>query len=128
MPYDLSKYLVIAITSRALFDLSFENEIFEKEEYLQYSSYQIEHENEALKPGAGFPLAQALLRLNDIVPNKRKTEVIIVSKNHADTSLRIFNSIEHYNLDIKRAVLTGGAPLTPYLKALNKGRFVFIGI
>jgi len=60
MPYDLSKYLVIGISSRALFDLSFENEIYEKEGLEAYCKYQIEHEDEVLKPGAGFPLVQAL--------------------------------------------------------------------
>lgn len=124
LPYDISKYLVIGITSRALFDISYENEIYEKEGYDAYSKYQIEHENDILKPGTGFPLIEALLKLNDMVPNKRKTEVIIMSRNNADTSLRIFNSIKHYNLDIKRAALTSGAPLAPYLKAFKVDLFL----
>ncbi|HOQ02100.1 MAG TPA: 5'-nucleotidase [Acetivibrio sp.] len=124
MPYDLSKYLVIGISSRALFDLSFENEIYEKEGLEAYCKYQIEHEDEVLKPGAGFPLVQALLKLNEKIPNKRITEVIIMSRNNADTSLRIFNSIDKYGLDIKRAALTSGVSIAPYLKAFKVDLFL----
>lgn len=124
MPYDLSKYLVIGVSSRALFDLSYENDIYEKEGLDAYSKYQIEHEDDILKPGTGFPLIQALLKLNEKIPLKRKSEVIITSRNSADTSLRIFNSIEHYGLDIQRAALTGGAPLAPYLNAFKVALFL----
>jgi 5'-nucleotidase len=89
-----------------------------------YSQYQIEHEDEPLKPGTGFPLIRAILHLNELVPNKRKSEVIIMSRNSADTSLRVFNSLQHYGLDITRAALAGGAPMTPYLGALKIGLFL----
>jgi 5'-nucleotidase len=124
MPYDLSGYLVIGVSSRALFDLSAENEIFEREGFEAYSKYQQEYENEILKPGTGFPLIEAILKLNEKIPNKRKTEVIIMSKNDTDTSLRIFNSIKYYKLDITRAALTGGASITPYLKAFKVDLFL----
>jgi len=124
MPYDLSKYLVIGISSRALFDLSMENEIFEKEGLERYVKYQHEHEEDILTPGTGFALVKAILQLNKIAPDKRKTEVIIMSRNSADTSLRIFNSIEYYGLDITRAALVGGASLAPYLSAFNVDLFL----
>ncbi len=124
MAYDLSKYLVIGISSRALFNLSYENEIYEKNGLDAYSEYQRTHEDEILVPGAGFPLVKAILRLNEITQNKRKTEVIVMSRNSADTSLRIFNSISHYGLDITRAALTGGASLAPYLKAFQVDLFL----
>lgn len=124
MPYDISKYLVIGISSRALFDLSYENEIFDNEGIEAYCKYQIDHEDEILKPGAGFYIVQAFLKLNELIPNKRKTEVIIMSRNNADTSLRIFNSIKYYGLDIKRAALTSGSALSPYLKAFKVDLFL----
>lgn len=124
MPYDLSEYLVIGVSSRALFDLTSENEIFEKQGFEAYSKYQREHENEILKPGTGFPLIEAILKLNEKIPNKRKTEVIIMSKNDTETSLRIFNSIKYYKLDMVRAALTGGASIAPYLKAFKIGLFL----
>ncbi len=124
LSYDLSKYLVIGISSRALFDLSYENSIYETEGLEAYSKYQIEHEEEILKPGTGFALIKAILQLNNLAPKKRKTEVIVMSRNSADTSLRIFNSIEHYGLDISRAALTGGASLVPYLEAFKVDLFL----
>lgn len=121
--YDLSNYLVVGISSRALFELSKENKILE-EGLEAYSKYQIEHEDDNLKPGIGFSLVSGLLRLNKIMEGNRKTEVIIMSRNNTDTSLRIFNSIEHYNLAITRAVFTSGSPLAPYLKALKVDLFL----
>src|SRR5690554_1620671 len=124
MAYDLTKFLVIGISSRALFDLSLEDDIFTKEGLESYIAYQHEHEDDVLKPGSGFPLVRALLRLNELFPDDRKTEVIIMSRNTADTSMRIFNSISHYGLDITRAALTGGASLAPYLKAFDIDLFL----
>jgi 5'-nucleotidase len=124
MPYDLSNYLVIGVSSRALFDLSRENEIFENEGLEAYCQYQLEHENDVLEPGTGFALIEAILRINDIEPNVRRTEVVIISRNSADTSLRISNSIDHYRLDITRAAFTGGEPVAKYLNAFDVDLFL----
>lgn len=124
MPYDLSEYLVVGVSSRALFDLRTEDEIFEKQGLEAYTQYQIAHEEEILRPGAGFGLVRAILSLNRLVPDRRVSEVIIMSRNSADTSLRIFNSIRHYGLDIGRAALTSGASLVPYLRAFEVDLFL----
>jgi 5'-nucleotidase len=124
MPVDLSQYLVVGISSRALFDLAKENEIYQTKGLEAYENYQLEHEHDILKPGAGFPLVKAILRLNDEVAGKRRTEVVIMSRNSAETSLRIFNSIEHHQLDISRAALTGGAQLAPYIQAFEVDLFL----
>lgn len=124
MAVDLSQYLVVGISSRALFDLAAEDEIYRREGLRAYEAYQLEHEDVILRPGAGFPLVKAILRLNQRVSGKRKTEVVIMSRNSAETSLRIFHSIEHYGLDITRAALSGGAPLAPYLQAFKVDLFL----
>lgn len=116
--------LVVGISSRALFDLEEENQIFNEEGIEAYTKYQIEHEADILKPGTGFALIKALLKLNAISPPERKTEIIVMSKNSADTSLRIFNSIKYYNLDITRAALVSGAFLSPYLEAFHTDLFL----
>ena len=94
--------LVIGITSRALFDLDKGHEIFKKEGLGTYRDYQISHENIPLDPGQAFPLVNKLLELNKKIDGDRSVEVILLSSNSADTGLRIFNSIEHHNLDIKK--------------------------
>jgi 5'-nucleotidase len=124
MAVDLSKVLVIGISSRALFDLSKENRIFEEQGLEEYCRYQLEHENNLLEPGTGFPLVQAILRLNALSPENRRTEVVIISRNSSDTSLRISNSIDHHHLDITRAAFTGGAPVAQYLEAFDVDLFL----
>ncbi|HHW22051.1 MAG TPA: 5'-nucleotidase [Clostridiaceae bacterium] len=123
MPLSLKDYLVVGISSRALFDLEEENRIFEEKGLQEYIDYQLEHENDILRPGTGFQLVKALLRINSLV-SERKTEIIIMSRNSADTSLRIFNSIEYYGLDITRAALSGGEGIAPYLSAFNVDLFL----
>jgi 5'-nucleotidase len=124
MPVSLDRLLVIGISSRALFDLEIEEAIFQKQGLDAYRQHQLENENQILKPGAGFSLVKALLKLNQLVPDQRLVEVVIMSRNSSETSLRIFNSIAHYGLDITRAALCGGAQLSPYLQAFNVSLFL----
>ena len=123
MPYDLTKPLVIGISSRALFDLEKENRIFEEEGLSAYETYQLQHEGEILPKGSAFSLAEAFLRLNSL-QKERLVEVIIMSRNSPNTSLRIFNSVKHYGLDVVRAALSGGAGIAPYLKAFATDLFL----
>ncbi len=124
MAYDLSNCLVVGISSRALFDLERENQIFERDGVEAYCAYQREHEKEILPPGSGFQLIKALLNINTFFPESRRVEIIIMSHNSPDTSLRIFHSISHYGLDISRAALTSGAHLAPYLEAFKTDLFL----
>jgi 5'-nucleotidase len=123
MPVDLSRCLVVGVSSRALFDLEEANRVYETRGVDAYAGYQVEHAGEILRPGSGFPLIQAILRLNQDAP-ERRAEVVIVSKNDPTTSLRLFTAIKHHGLDIQRAVLTGGAPTAPYLHAFDVDLFL----
>lgn len=124
MAHKMDGKMVIGVSSRALFDLSKENRIFETEGLAAYCSYQVEHEQDVLKPGPGFALIRALLKLNEQSGEGRPVEVIIMSRNSPDTSLRVFNAIEHYKLPITRAVLSSGASLAPYLTAFKTDLFL----
>ena len=97
MPVSLENVLVIGISSRALFDLETEEQIYQQQGLAEYRQHQLKNENEILKPGAGFALARALLQLNTLSPERRLVEVVIMSRNSSETSLRIFNSITHFN-------------------------------
>ena len=109
--------LVIGISSRALFDLGKSHSIFESRGLQAYSEYQIEREDRFLKPGVAFPLVQKLLALNEDDVDHPGVEVILLSRNNADTGLRIFNTIEHYDLKIERAAFTGGDSPYKYMEA-----------
>jgi 5'-nucleotidase len=124
MPFDFRQYLVIGISSRALFDLEEENCIFEEQGLEAYSKYQLEHEDDVLEPGVAYPLVQAILKLNGLIADKRKAEIVIMSRNNADTSLRIFKSIDIHKLDITRGAFTSGVSLAPYLHAFDVDLFL----
>lgn len=124
MAFSLDNLLVVGISSRALFDLEAEEQIYRQHGLEAYRRHQLDNEAEILKLGAGFGLVRALLHLNAVVHDQRFVEVVIMSRNSSETSMRIFNSIRHYGLDITRAALTGGAPLTPYLQAFNVSLFL----
>lgn len=124
MGYDLDKKLVIAISSRALFDLEEENKIFEEKGLDEYYKYQIENEDLLPKKGTGFRLVKNLLNINSDFPNDKQVEVIIMSRNNSATSLRITKAIEKYKLDIQRSAWSGGNEISKYLKPFKVDLFL----
>ena len=118
-----SDTLVVAISSRALFDLDDAHQLYLSEGLDAYMRYQMAHENEILRPGIAFPLVQKLLNLNKLNPASR-VEVILLSRNSGNSGLRIFNSIEHYGLDVVRAAFTNGAPPHAYIEAFGADLFL----
>jgi len=110
------KKLVVAISSRALFDLDESDNVYRTEGLKSYAAYQIARENEPLAAGDAFSLVKKLLRINDLINEAERVEVILLSRNTADTGLRVFNSIQHHDLNISRAAFTGGMPPYRYMK------------
>lgn len=117
--------LVIAISSRALFDLEESHALFEREGVETFATYQRSHEDEVLAPGIAYPLVRKLLALNADAPaGVPHVEVILLSRNSSDTGLRVFNSIQHHGLSITRATFTSGAPTWPYIKPFGAHLFL----
>jgi 5'-nucleotidase len=118
--------LVIGISSRALFNLDREDEIYRADGLQAYIDYQCQHEDEPVEKGVAFPLISALLGLNVTLSceGKPAIEVVIVSKNHPACAIRIRKSLQHYGLPIRRAVFTGGADPLPHLKSFKVGLFL----
>ncbi len=123
MAVDLSEILVVGVSSRALFNLEKENEIFNKHNIKAYRKYQLEHENNILEQGTAFPLIESLLRLNDHA-SKPIVEVVVMSRNSPETGFRIVNSLKHYNLPITRLAFSGGEPLAPYIESYDVDLFL----
>ncbi|MDB2443819.1 5'-nucleotidase [Gammaproteobacteria bacterium] len=115
--------LVIGISSRALFDLSDSHSVFVDEGLESYQRYQVDREEKPLEPGDAFALVQKLLQLNALL-EESPVKVILLSRNSADTGLRIFNSIRHYQLDITRAAFTGGESPYKYVSAFDSHLFL----
>ncbi len=125
MAFDLKNKLVVAVSSRALFDLETENKVFEEKGLDEYYKYQLENENKELEKGTGFRLIENLLKINNYFSKEeRQVEVIILSKNNAATSLRITNAINRHNLEIVRSGWTSGNSISTYLKAFKVDLFL----
>lgn len=122
MAYDLTDKLVVAVASSALFDLTESDQVFRKEGENVYREFQRKNETNTLQQGVVFPLVKRLLALNDA--ESQPIEVVLFSRNDPDTGLRVFNSIEHYGLDISRAVFVAGKNPYKYLKAFNAALFL----
>lgn len=116
--------LVIAISSRALFDLAESHAVFEADGVVAYCAYQTTREDKPLAPGIAFNMVKKLLALNPRTPAQPRVEVILLSKNSADTGLRIFNSIQHHQLNISRAAFTRGKSTFPYASAFGAHLFL----
>jgi 5'-nucleotidase len=121
MATDFTGKLVVGISSRALFNLDASHDIYEKQGIDAYQHYQIEHENEILEPGVAFNLVKKLLSLNE---KEALVEIVLLSRNSADTGLRVFNSIQHYALNISRAAFTSGESPYNYISAFGSHLFL----
>ncbi len=117
--------LVVGTSTSALYDLSEGDRIFREEGAEAYARYQLERENQAPEPGPAFPLVKKLLALNKTV-KKPVVEVILLSRNSADTGLRLFNAIEEHGLEIKRAAFCSGA--SPYRYVRSFGCQLFLSM
>ncbi len=116
--------LIIAISSRALFNLDASHQVYTEQGLEAYARYQIEREDEILEPGEAFPLVKKLLRINEGLADQSGVEVILLSRNSADTGLRVFNSIQHYGLSISRAAFSGGESPYRYVSAFGSHLFL----
>ncbi len=121
---DFKNTLIVGISSRTLFDLEKEDELFKEKGITEYRKVQREKENEELKPGTAFHLIQALLNLNKLSKTTRLVEVIVMSQNSPETGVRILNSINSLNLDITRSAFTGGEKIASYIEAFQVDLFL----
>lgn len=124
MPVSFEGKLVVATSSTALFDLSESHAIYNSQGLDAYRQYQIDHEDVPLEPGEAFPMVKKLLALNELLGPGSGVEVILLSRNSADTGLRVFNSIEHWKLPITRAAFSGGKSPYRYVEAFGAHLFI----
>jgi 5'-nucleotidase len=122
MPVSLDGQLVVAISSRALFDFEEENKVFEQSDDRAYMKLQLERLEAPAKPGVAFSLVKKLLAFNDA--NTQRVEVVILSRNDPVSGMRVFRSAQHYGLPIQRGSFTRGQSPWRYLKPLNANLFL----
>lgn len=139
MPKPLDGKLVVAISSRALFDFEEENQVFESgkadvaSQDAAYMQLQLDRLDIPAKPGVAFSLVQKLLAFNDLPASadersaqapQQRVEVVILSRNDPVSGMRVFRSAQHYGLGITRGTFNRGASPWRYLKPLNANLFL----
>lgn len=122
MPVSLEGKLVVAISSRALFDLEEENRLFDAGDAQAYMRLQLDRMNEPAKPGIAASLVRKLLRFND--DGVQRVEVVILSRNDPVSGLRIFRSAGAAGIGLQRGVFTQGRAPFGYLRALRAHLFL----
>lgn len=122
MPASLVGQLVVAISSRALFDFEEENRVFEASDDRAYMQLQLQRLELAAKPGVAFSLVQKLLAFN--VQDAPRVEVVILSRNDPVSGMRVFRSAQHYGLAVQRGVFTRGESPWRYLRPLSANLFL----
>jgi 5'-nucleotidase len=122
MAFSLDGKLVVAISSRALFNFEEENQVFEASDDSAYMQLQLERLNSPALPGVAYPLVKKLLSFNN--GSQQNVEVVILSRNDPVSGLRVFRSAKSNNLLIERGVFTRGRPPYHYLKSLQANLFL----
>lgn len=112
MPYPIEQKLVVGVASSALFDLTVSDDIYQAEGVEAYRLHQEQNLDVPFPKGVAFPFIRRFLSINQAFPEQLPVEVVLLSRNSPETGLRVFRSINHYNLDITRAAFMSGR--SPY--------------
>jgi 5'-nucleotidase len=124
--------LVVAISSRALFDFEAENTVFENDNDKAYMRLQLDKLEEPAKPGVAFSLVKKLLSFNQADGGtplaEPRVEVVILSRNDPVSGMRVFRSAQHYGLNIQRGTFTKGEAPWRYLKPLHANLFLSVNL
>ena len=122
MAMTLDGKLVVAISSRALFDFEAENHLFDQGDDQAYMTLQLQRLDEPASPGVALSLVQKLLRFN--TPDHQRVEVVILSRNDPVSGLRVFRSVQSHGLTVERGVFTRGREPYRYLRPLQANLFL----
>ena len=117
-----AEQLVVAISSRALFDFEEENRVFENADDRAYMRMQLERIEQQAKPGVAFRLVRKLEMFN--ADGVKRVDVVILSRNDPVSGLRVFRSVKGSGLAIERGVFTRGRAPFGYLEALKANLFL----
>jgi 5'-nucleotidase len=124
MAYPIEKKLVVAVSSRAVFDMDEANTVFEQQGVEAYRKYQLGRLDVPFNRGVAFPFVRRLLRLNELYPDQQPVEVVVLSRNSSDTGQRFFRSCKHYGLSISRGAFLSGQSPHLFIGAFNASLFL----
>ncbi len=123
MAVSLQDKLVVAISSRALFDFEEENRVFTKGDDRAYVDLQRQRLDVPANPGVAFSLVRKLLAFN--TPDHQRVEVVVLSRNDPVSGMRVFRSCRAHGLpSVQRGVFTQGRDPFRYLRPLGAHLFL----
>ncbi len=122
MSVSLDDKLVVAISSRALFDFEEENRIFESGDPAGYMRMQLQRLDVPARPGIAFSLIKKLLAFNDTT--SQRVEVVVLSRNDPVSGMRVFRSAKANDIHLQRGVFTQGRSPFGYLRPLRAHLFL----
>ncbi|XP_068195357.1 cytosolic 5'-nucleotidase 1A isoform X1 [Antennarius striatus] len=147
-PPQMHNAITIAVSSRVLFNMEKEQQIYKQRGVEEYIKYQEEHEQQPFSPGPAFsfvkvrhdqeedaekelstPHCRALeavnARLRELYPDSEELfDVVLMTNNKAYVGLRLINTINHHQLAIERICMTGGNSPIGYLKAYHANLYL----
>lgn len=118
----LDNKLVVAISSRALFDFEEENRVFESGDPAGYMQLQLQRLDQPARPGIAFSLIRKLLAFNDTT--SQHVEVVVLSRNDPISGMRVFRSANAAGIHLQRGVFTQGRSPFGYLRPLHAHLFL----
>jgi 5'-nucleotidase len=124
MAYPIEKKLVVAVSSRAVFEMDEANAVFDEQGVDAYRKYQLGRLDIPFERGVAFPFVRRLLRLNELYPDQQPVEVVVLSRNSPDTGQRFFSSCRHYGLGISRGAFLSGQSPHLFIGAFNASLFL----
>src|SRR3989338_2663024 len=124
MAVTLDDKLVVAISSRALFNFEEENRVFEHErDDRAYVDLQRQRLDVPAAPGVAFSLVRKLLAFN--TSEHQRVEVVLLSRNDPVSGMRVFRSCNAHGLPtIQRGVFTQGRDPFRYLRPVGAHLFL----
>ena len=117
--------LRIAVSPRALFDMSREDELFASDGIDTYRSYQLGHLDQPYGKGVAYNFIERILNFNAIGDDTGTkghgslVEVIVMSHMDPSTGVRVMRTIKHYGLDVYQSVFSSGSSLTPFIASMG---------
>ena len=106
--------LRVGVSTRVLFDLEKENQLFYEKGLQEYIKYNIENTDTVLQPGPAFRIVRNLLALNEY--EDIKVEIVLMSRACPEIATRVLRSLDKYKLEVNEAFFTGGDSLSKYVE------------
>ena len=114
--------LTVGVASSALFDLTESDRVFREQGVAAYREHQEKRLDRPLPPGPALPFIRRLLGLNDVLDEA--VDVIVLSRNSAESGLRVMRSIGSAGLPITRAAFREGRSAFEFMPALEMSLFL----